>query len=111
MLPSLPAAHFDAVIHDPPAQALSGDLYSAALYAQIRRVVRPNGALFHYVGDPKSKASGRLFKGIRERLASAGFEPKPADAAYGIVGLPIDAADAAYGIVGLPIDAAGPILR
>ena len=37
------------------------------------------------IGDPSSKASGRLFKGIAERLREAGFENVQTQAkAYGI---------------------------
>lgn len=51
---------------------------------QLRRVLTPNGVLFHYIGDPSSKASGRLFKGVLERLREAGFEPKTNAGAFGI---------------------------
>jgi predicted methyltransferase len=88
VLPALPAGAFDCCIHDPPTNAMSGELYSEDFYAQIRRCLRPNGALFHYVGDPSSKASGRLFKGITERLRRAGFESvKTVQEAYGIVAI------------------------
>ena len=74
VLRAVPAAHFDAIIHDPPAQALSGELYGREYYKQLRRVLRPSGgALFHYIGDPSSKASGRLYRGVTERLQEAGF--------------------------------------
>ena len=60
-------------------------LYSLEFYAQLRRVLKDGGTLFHYVGDPSSKASGRLFKGIAERLREAGFEDvKTVAKAYGI---------------------------
>ena len=85
ILPALPEAAFDACVHDPPANAMSGELYSCELYTKIRRCLRPGAAFFHYVGDPSSKASGRLFKGIGERLREAGFENvKSSKAAYGI---------------------------
>ena len=66
---------FGCVIHDPPARALckEGDLYGARFYGELRRVLRPGGTLFHYVGNPESKEGGRLFGGVRERLAEAGF--------------------------------------
>ena len=88
ILPELPEGAFDACIHDPPVNALSGELYSEEFYAQIRRCLRPNGALFHYIGDPSSKASGRLFKGIGERLRAAGYtNVKTSSKAYGIAAL------------------------
>jgi len=49
-------------------------------------VLKEGGTLYHYVGDPNSKASGRLFKGIVERLRDAGFQQaKVNKAAYGVV--------------------------
>lgn len=85
ILPDFSEGSFDCCIHDPPANAMSGELYSAEFYRSIHRCLRPNGALFHYIGDPSSKASGRLFKGIAERLREAGFEDvKTVAKAYGI---------------------------
>lgn len=76
--------YFDAAVHDPPANAMSGELYSLEVYRALRRLLRPGGVLFHYVGDPASKASGRLFKGVLQRLREAGFDAKTTPAAYGI---------------------------
>ena len=56
------------------------------LYTALRRALRPNGVLYHYIGDPSSKASGKLFKGVKQRLLDAGFrEVKVDSAAYGVV--------------------------
>ena len=86
LVPQLPERHFSFVVHDPPANAMSGELYSEEFYAALRRVLRDGGTLYHYVGDPSSKASGRLFKGIKERLHAAGFkEAKSVQDAYGII--------------------------
>lgn len=74
LAPELPSAHFEAVLHDPPTLALAGDLYAEAFYRELRRVLRRGGRLFHYVGDPASAASGRLYPGVRRRLAAAGFK-------------------------------------
>ena len=73
LLPAFDAGSFDVVVHDPPAQAMAGELYSASFYAELRRVLRPNGILYHYIGDPSSKASGKLFRGVGQRLRDAGF--------------------------------------
>ena len=78
---------FGCVIHDPPARALckEGDLDGARFYGELRRVLRPGGTLFHYVGNPESKEGGRLFGGVRERLAEAGFASiATANEAFGI---------------------------
>lgn len=86
LLPQLPSDYFGLVMHDPPANSMSGELYSAQFYAELHRVLKDGGSLYHYVGDPASKASGKLFKGILERMRSVGFtEVKTVSAAYGIV--------------------------
>jgi len=70
--------HFAAVMHDPPAMALSRatfNLYSPAFYSQLYRVLRWRGRLFHFVGGhPKAKESGRLYKTVVQRLEAAGFK-------------------------------------
>ena len=65
---------FVAVLHDPPTLQLAGELYSAAFYAELMRILKPGGRLFHYVGDPHSRAGARATAGVRRRLADAGFE-------------------------------------
>ena len=86
ILPELPDGEFAFIVHDPPANSLSGELYSLEFYSELRRVLKSGGTLYHYVGDPSSKASGRLFKGILERLREAGFaDARKAKEAYGIV--------------------------
>ena len=79
-------AEFDAVLHDPPTVQLAGELYSQGFYAQLRRVLKPNGRLFHYVGDPSSIAGGRATAGAMRRLADAGFQTIRRDSrAFGVV--------------------------
>lgn len=63
---------FSVVLHDPPTVQLAGELYSLAFYRQLRRVLKPGGRLFHYVGDPDGR-SGRRTAGVMRRLAEAGF--------------------------------------
>lgn len=65
---------FSAVLHDPPTLQLAGALYSAAFYAELKRILKPGGRLFHYVGDPHSRAGARATAGVMRRLADAGFE-------------------------------------
>jgi SAM-dependent methyltransferase len=62
LLPHIPAGSFDAICHDPPAQAMSGELFSQEVYAHFARILTPSGALYHYIGDPDSRASGKLFR-------------------------------------------------
>jgi len=77
---------FNAIIHDPPARALCRkDLYGLQFYKELRRVLKPSGTLFHYIGSPDSKESGKLYKGIASRLTEAGFTNiVKVEAAYGL---------------------------
>jgi uncharacterized protein len=77
---------FSRIIHDPPTFSLAGELYSGAFYQQLFRVLKRGGRLYHYIGDPNSKASGGITKGALKRLQEAGFARvvrKPE--AYGVV--------------------------
>ena len=65
---------FSAVLHDPPTMQLAGALYSGAFYQQLRRVLKPGGRLFHYVGDPQSGMGAKTTTGVMRRLQEAGFE-------------------------------------
>eukprot|EP00752_Nemacystus_decipiens_P014219 g12648.t1 len=79
---------FAAIIHDPPARALckTTDMYGAAFYKDLARVLKPGGTLFHYIGNPESKEGGRLFRGVIDRLIGAGFyECKTDRKAFGVV--------------------------
>jgi predicted methyltransferase len=64
---------FDRVIHDPPAFALAGDLYSSDFYIELYRVLQRDGRLFHYIGNPESKSGRTVTRGAIRRLQEAGF--------------------------------------
>ncbi len=64
---------FARIIHDPPAFSLAGHLYSGEFYAELHRVLRRGGRLFHYVGNPESKSGGNITRGVTRRLQEAGF--------------------------------------
>ncbi len=64
---------FSCVIHDPPTFSLAGDLYSRDFYAELHRVLREKGRLFHYVGDPESKSGQGVTRGVVRRLGEVGF--------------------------------------
>ncbi|PNS08317.1 class I SAM-dependent methyltransferase [Solilutibacter silvestris] len=71
----LPAASFDAVLHDPPRFGIAGELYSQAFYDQLARVLRRGGRLFHYTGSPNKLTSGRdVPREVQKRLEKAGFK-------------------------------------
>jgi hypothetical protein len=74
LISTLPAASFDAVIHDPPRFSLAGELYSEEFYREIFRVLRRDGRLFHYTGNPHVVKKGSSFvDGVIQRLKAAGF--------------------------------------
>ncbi|HEX6570499.1 MAG TPA: alpha-ketoglutarate-dependent dioxygenase AlkB, partial [Steroidobacteraceae bacterium] len=73
-LPDLPDAAFDAVLHDPPRFGIAGELYSSEFYAQLARVLRPGGRLFHYTGTPNKLTTGRdVPNEVARRLRVEGF--------------------------------------
>jgi len=77
---------FDAIIHDPPTMNIAGDLYGEAFYRKLHRVTARRGQVFHYIGDPDSRAAARITNGVIKRLQSAGFrrvDRKPD--AFGVV--------------------------
>ena len=61
---------FGFIMHDPPRFSFAGELYSLEFYKQLFRVLKKNGRLFHYLGNPKGNA---LKKGVKRRLEEAGF--------------------------------------
>ncbi len=76
---TLPDASFDAVLHDPPRFGIAGELYSHKFYAQLARVLRPGGTLFHYTGSPNKLTSGRDVPGeVLRRLQYSGFQARRA---------------------------------
>jgi predicted methyltransferase len=82
----LETARFTRIIHDPPMFSLAGELYAADFYRELRRVLKENGRLFHYIGDPQSKSGRSTTRGVTRRLQEAGFRRvKPYPAAFGVV--------------------------
>ncbi len=77
---------FSHIMHDPPTFKLAGELYSGAFYRELYRILKRGGRLFHYVGDPNSKASGGVTRGVTRRLQEASFSRVAGRAdAYGVV--------------------------
>lgn len=86
VVPAFAGESFDRVMHDPPTLKLAGELYSGAFYRELYRILKRGGRLFHYVGDPDSKASGGVTRGVVRRLQEAGFSRVVRRAeAYGVV--------------------------
>jgi predicted methyltransferase len=65
---------YDVVVHDPPRFEVAGELYSLDFYRKIYEVLRKGGILIHYTGNPGKHSNIDILKGIKSRLAKAGFE-------------------------------------
>lgn len=75
---ALPARSCDAVLHDPPRFSIAGELYSSTFYAELARVLRTGGRLFHYTGLPNSVSHGRdVRREVAKRLQHVGFTAEP----------------------------------
>jgi predicted methyltransferase len=79
-------ATFSRIIHDPPMFALGGDLYAGVFYAELYRILKPGGKVFHYIGDLSSSSGARVSRGAIERMKRAGFRTvTPRPEAFGLV--------------------------
>ena len=58
----------------PPSIRIAGELYSADFYKELYRVLKDDGKLFHYLGNPYSERGIDISKGVKKRLKEAGFE-------------------------------------
>lgn len=75
----LASASVDAVLHDPPRFGIAGELYAQDFYAELARVIKPGGKLFHYTGSPNRLTSGRDVPAeVAGRLEKAGFRAERA---------------------------------
>jgi predicted methyltransferase len=82
----LDSGGYTRIIHDPPVFALAGDLYSSEFYGELHRLLRNNGKLFHYIGDPESKSGRSMTAGVMRRLQQVGFrQVTRAPRAFGVV--------------------------
>ena len=86
LIEEMDAGIYSRVIHDPPTVQLAGHLYSGDFYAEVYRVLKSGGRLFHYIGDPKSGLGSSMTRGVVKRLIAAGFRSvRPAPQAYGVI--------------------------
>ena len=76
---------FNAIIHDPPTISLAGHLYSKSMYQSFYRILRNNGRLFHYIGNPESHYGASTGRGVVERLRKVGFTTTPKGRAFGVL--------------------------
>lgn len=79
-LETLPDHHFSCVVHDPPMFNLASELYSTDFYRELHRVLKRNGRVFHYIGNPDSKSGNTITKSTVKHLQAAGFNrvvPQP----------------------------------
>jgi predicted methyltransferase len=77
---------FSQIIHDPPTFKLGGELYSTDFYRELHRVLKKNGRVSHYIGDPESTSGKRTTKGVIQRLQDAGFSRVTSNPkAFGVV--------------------------
>ena len=66
---------FDSVIHDPPRfMEATSNLYSLEFYRKLYRVLRRNGLLYHYTGEPGRSRRINLPGRVASLLREAGFE-------------------------------------
>jgi uncharacterized protein len=80
-----PSESLNAIIHDPPTFNLAGHLYSQSLYETFHRILRENGRVYHYIGDPESRSGASTGRGVVDRLKQAGFDVFPKGAAFGVL--------------------------
>jgi predicted methyltransferase len=73
LVPTFADGSFARILHDPPMITIAGDLYSAAFYRELHRVLGRGGRMFHYIGDPDSPSGRRTTGGVIRRLQEAGF--------------------------------------
>jgi predicted methyltransferase len=86
VIETLQSGVYSRIIHDPPTFSLAGHLYSQEFYKELYRVLTRKGLLFHYIGDLNSRSGAGVARGVRQRLAQAGFRrvvDKPR--AFGVV--------------------------
>ncbi len=77
--------HYDCVIHDPPRFSLAGELYSGEFYERLSEVLKADGRLFHYTGNPYSRGRGRGFvDGVVKRLGKVGFKVNRREEVLGV---------------------------
>ena len=78
---------FDKIIHDPPAMPLAGELYSKEFYAELFRVLKRGGRLFHYTGASSRSRPFDIVRSVSKRLMEVGFEVRKVPKALGVLAI------------------------
>lgn len=71
---NFPDSYFDRIIHDPPSFMLAQHLYSVEFYKEMRRVLKNDGIIYHYVGMPGHKRGINIQANVKKKLVLAGFK-------------------------------------
>ena len=66
--------YFDCITHDPPTFKLAPELFGAAFYKELYRVLKPKGRLFHYTPLYKISQGYDFPAKIKKKLIEAGFK-------------------------------------
>ena len=67
------SSFFSRVIHDPPTFKHSPELYSREFHAELFRVLKKDGILYHYCSSPQITKGRLLYPRIARQLKEAGF--------------------------------------
>ncbi len=65
---------FDRIIHDPPTFKYSPELYSKEFHAELYRVLKKGGILYHYCPCPQKTKERKFYPRILTQLKEAGFK-------------------------------------
>jgi predicted methyltransferase len=65
---------FNRIIHDPPTFKISPELYAQEFHAQLFRVLKKGGILYHYCPFPGKTRGNEFYKRILNQLSKAGFK-------------------------------------
>lgn len=78
---------FDYIIHDPPRLgSKSGLLYSDEIYQKFYRILKPQGVLYHYIGNPGKRYRNKdILHRVTQRLANIGFSTRVVGKIQGII--------------------------
>lgn len=68
----------DRILHDPPTTSFGKELFSSEFYAQLYRVLKIKGILYHYCPNPGKTKGTEYWPTIQKMLIKNGF----ADATY-----------------------------